>query len=117
MRSLMRFGLAAIAFAVPSLSPTSQWKMWLVLLSRSGRSSTWSVFDENGRFIQDRNVVDDPAQSTFLSNFRKLESYRGDASLGTWLLAIAKNEALMHLREERQRWEREGSPVSSTLSR
>jgi RNA polymerase sigma-70 factor (ECF subfamily) len=70
-----------------------------------------------GRFIRDPNVVDDLAQNTFLSSFRKLESWRGDASLGTWLLAIAKNEALMHLREERQRREREGSPLSSTLSR
>jgi RNA polymerase sigma-70 factor (ECF subfamily) len=71
-----------------------------------------------GRFIRDPNVVDDLAQNTFLSSFRKLESWRGDASLGTWLLAIAKNEALMHLREERQRREREASPLlSSTLSR
>ena len=32
MRCLIRFGLDASARAVPSLSPTSQWKMWLVLL-------------------------------------------------------------------------------------
>ena len=48
MRCLMRFGLAAIALAVPSLSPTSQWKMWFVLASRSGRSSTLSDFAVNG---------------------------------------------------------------------
>jgi RNA polymerase sigma-70 factor (ECF subfamily) len=70
-----------------------------------------------GRFIRDPNVVDDLAQNTFLSGFRKLESFRGDASLGTWLLAIARNEALMYLREERLRRDREGSALSSTLSR
>ena len=48
MRCLIRFGLDAIARAVPSLSPTSQWKMWFVFSSRSGRSSTLSVFEVNG---------------------------------------------------------------------
>jgi RNA polymerase sigma-70 factor (ECF subfamily) len=70
-----------------------------------------------GRFIRDPNIVDDLAQNTFLSGFRKLESYRGDASLATWLLAIARNEALMYLREERVRRDREGSTLSSTLVR
>src|SRR5438874_1196206 len=36
-----------------------------------------------GRFVRDPNVVDDLAQNTFLSSFRKLESFRGDASLGS----------------------------------
>src|SRR5207237_808597 len=69
------------------------------------------------RFIRDQNVVDDLAQNTFLSGFRRLESYRGDAALGTWLLAIARNEALMYLREERVRRDREGSALTSALSR
>lgn len=66
-----------------------------------------------GRFVRDPNVVDDLAQNTFLSGFRKLESFRGDAPLGAWLLAIAKNEALMYLRDERLRREREGSPLTA----
>ena len=70
-----------------------------------------------GRFIRDQNVVDDLAQNTFLSGYRKLDSYRGDASLGTWLMAIAKNEAFMHLREEKVRREREGSSFSAALAR
>jgi RNA polymerase sigma-70 factor (ECF subfamily) len=70
-----------------------------------------------GRFIRDANVVDDLAQNTFLSGYRKLDSYRGDASLGTWLLAIARNEALMYLRDERLRRDREGSGLSSWLAR
>jgi RNA polymerase sigma-70 factor (ECF subfamily) len=70
-----------------------------------------------GRFIRDPNIVDDLAQNTFLSGYRKLDSYRGDASLGTWLLAIARNEALMYLRDERLRRDREGSELSSMLAR
>lgn len=66
-----------------------------------------------GRFIRDSNAVDDLAQNTFLSSYRKLESWRGDASLGTWLLAIARNEALMYLRER----EREASSIEGALAR
>lgn len=70
-----------------------------------------------GRFIRDPNVVDDLAQNTFLSSYRKLESWRGDAALGTWLLAIARNEALMYLRDERLRREREAASLSAALAR
>jgi RNA polymerase sigma-70 factor, ECF subfamily len=66
-----------------------------------------------GRFIRDSNVVDDLVQNTFLSSYRKLGSWRGDASLGTWLLAIAKNEALRHLRDERLRREREAGAIEA----
>ena len=69
------------------------------------------------RFIRDSNVVDDLIQNTFLSSYRKLGSWRGDASLGTWLLAIAKNEALMYLRNERLRREREASSIEAALTR
>jgi len=70
-----------------------------------------------GRFIRDPNIVDDLAQNTFLSGYRKLDSYRGDASLGTWLLAIARNEALMYLRDERLRRDREGPGLNPLLAR
>jgi len=66
-----------------------------------------------GRFVRDQNVVDDLAQNTFLSGFRKLDRLRGDASLGSWLLAIARNEALMYLRDERLRRERESDSLAS----
>jgi RNA polymerase sigma-70 factor, ECF subfamily len=69
-----------------------------------------------GRFIRDPNVVDDLAQNTFLSSYRKLGSWRGDASLGTWLLAIAKNEALLYLRAERLRREREAGAIEAVLA-
>jgi RNA polymerase sigma-70 factor, ECF subfamily len=70
-----------------------------------------------GRFIRDSNVVDDLTQNTFLSSYRKLGSWRGDASLGTWLLAIARNEALLYLRDEKVRREREASALDAALSR
>jgi RNA polymerase sigma-70 factor (ECF subfamily) len=69
-----------------------------------------------GRFIRDSNAVDDLTQNTFLSGYRKLGSWRGDASLGTWLLAIARNEALMYLRDERLRREHEASSLEAALA-
>jgi RNA polymerase sigma-70 factor (ECF subfamily) len=98
----------------------------LIDAARDGSADAWCelvrVFQARirtyiGRFIRDSNVVDDLAQNTFLSGYRKLDSYRGDASLGTWLLAIARNEALMYLREERLRRDREGSALASALVR
>ena len=98
----------------------------LIDAAREGSADAWCelvrVFQARvrtfiGRIIRDPNVVDDLAQNTFLSGYRRLESYRGDASLGTWLLAIARNEALMYLREERLRRDREGSALSSALAR
>ena len=54
-----------------------------------------------GRFIHDDAIVDDLAQETFLSAYRGLASFRGEARFSTWLLGIARREALMHLRERR----------------
>ena len=97
----------------------------LIDAAREGSADAWCelvrVFQARvrtfiGRIIRDPNVVDDLAQNTFLSSYRKLGSWRGDASLGTWLLAIAKNEALMYLRDERLRREREAGAIEAALA-
>lgn len=52
-----------------------------------------------------RGVVDDDAeaedivQETFLRAYRKLDTFRGDAPLRTWLLSILLNEARSQLRK------------------
>lgn len=56
-----------------------------------------------GRFLRDRDLVDDLAQETFLGAFRTLSTYRGEAPLRLWLLGIARHRALMHLRDEQRR--------------
>jgi RNA polymerase sigma-70 factor, ECF subfamily len=55
------------------------------------------------------DVVDDLAQEVFLGAFRKLDSYKGDAPLGVWLLGIARHKALMFLRGELRRLARESA--------
>src|SRR3954453_22008422 len=51
-----------------------------------------------GGTINRPEVVDDLAQEVFLSAFRSLETYKGEAPFGVWLLGIARHKTLMHLR-------------------
>jgi len=55
------------------------------------------------RYVRDRETADDLAQETFLGAFRSLPTWRGDAPLRMWLLGIARNRALTHLRDEERR--------------
>jgi len=56
-----------------------------------------------GRYVRDRETADDLAQESFLSAWRTLSTFRGDAPLRMWLLGIARNRALTHLRDEERR--------------
>jgi RNA polymerase sigma-70 factor, ECF subfamily len=62
------------------------------------------------------DVVDDLAQEAFLAAFRSLDSYKGDAPFGVWLLGIARHKALMHLRGEVRRLQRESRSIEGVLA-
>src|SRR6185503_7901171 len=47
------------------------------------------------------NEAEDVAQEAFLAAYRKMDSYRGDASFKTWLLKIAWRQALTRRRRLR----------------
>ncbi len=49
------------------------------------------------------NDADDLLQEIFLQAYRKLDSYKGDASLGTWLYRLALNLCLDRLRSRQGR--------------
>ncbi len=49
------------------------------------------------------NDADDLLQEIFLQAYRKLDSYKGDASLGTWLYRLAVNLCLDRLRSRQGR--------------
>ena len=70
-----------------------------------------------GRFVRGADVVDDLAQETFISAYRSLGSYRQESPLALWLLGIARNLALKHLREEQRRRSREAGSLEAALSR
>ena len=48
--------------------------------------------------LRDDTEAEDVVQETYIGALRGLESFRGDSSLGTWLVRIAANEALMRRR-------------------
>ncbi|MBP1634570.1 MAG: sigW 7 [Acidobacteria bacterium] len=52
------------------------------------------------------NDADDLLQEIFLQAYRKLDSYKGDASLGTWLYRLAVNLCLDRLRSRQGRMDR-----------
>lgn len=56
-------------------------------------------------FLKDEDQAADAAQDTFVKALDRLDGFRGDASFRTWLLAIAKNEALGTIRSRGRRRE------------
>ncbi len=57
----------------------------------------------------DRDIVDDLVQTTFLRAFSALARFRGDSSFATWLTQIALNVHKSHLRTQsvRRKWVQE----------
>jgi RNA polymerase sigma-70 factor (ECF subfamily) len=61
------------------------------------------------------NEAEDVAQEAFLAAYRKMDSYRGEASFKTWLLKIAWRQALTRRRRLTSLWRRfvPGDPPDS----
>jgi len=59
------------------------------------------------RMLADREDALDVAQEVFLSAYRNMAGFRGEASLSTWLLRIAANRSLNRIRQRATRAARE----------
>jgi RNA polymerase sigma-70 factor (ECF subfamily) len=57
--------------------------------------------------LSDREDALDAAQEVFLSAWRNLSEFRGEAALSTWLLRIAANRCLNRIRRRKSLSERE----------
>ena len=55
------------------------------------------------RMLGNATDAEDLLQEIFLSAHRKLESFRGDAALGTWLYRLAMNQILDYVRSRAAR--------------
>jgi RNA polymerase sigma-70 factor (ECF subfamily) len=56
------------------------------------------VYRHIARIVSDHAATEDLLNDTFLDVWRKAESFRGQASVATWLLTIARNKAISALR-------------------
>ncbi len=59
------------------------------------------------RMTGEDDLAQDCTQETFLRAFERLEEFRGDAALGTWLHTVATSVILNALRRRKRRWTRE----------
>lgn len=84
----------------------------LVEAARKGRPGAFEaivrthqdrVYAFCSRMLSDREEALDAAQDVFLSAYRNLAGFRGDASLSTWLLKIAANRCLNAIRKRAAR--------------
>ena len=81
----------------------------------NGKLTPEQVFREHGprvyslarRMLGNDADADDVAQDVLLQVVRKLDTFRGEANLGTWLHRVTVNAALAHRRKRAQRAERE----------
>ena len=65
------------------------------------------VYSFCARMLSDREDALDAAQEVFLSAWRSLAGFRGDAALSTWLLRIAANRCLNRIRRRKSLSEHE----------
>ena len=56
-----------------------------------------SMYNVGYRIVNDEDEAKDVLQESFISAFRNLSRYRGDASFGSWLKRIVVNKAINDL--------------------
>lgn len=82
----------------------------LITLAQRGNEAAFrTLFETHKRSVYSlclrmtRNPADaeDLTQEAFLTVFRKISGFRGEAAFSTWLYRLAVNQVLMHLRRKR----------------
>jgi RNA polymerase sigma-70 factor, ECF subfamily len=67
------------------------------------RAQAGRLYSLAWRMVGNPVDAEDLVQEIFLSAHRKLDSFRGDAAIGTWLYRLAMNQILDHLRSRAAR--------------
>jgi RNA polymerase sigma-70 factor (ECF subfamily) len=62
------------------------------------RQHAGRLFNLTSRMVGTAQEAEDVLQDIFLLAYRKLDSFRGESSLGTWLYRLGMNQCLDHLR-------------------
>ncbi|HSD07234.1 RNA polymerase sigma factor [Flavobacterium sp.] len=53
-------------------------------------------------FVNDYDVAQDLAQETFIIVWQKLDTFRNESSIGTWIFRIASNNCLKQIEKEKR---------------
>lgn len=61
------------------------------------------VFHHAMQILRSREEAEDVCQETFIQVHESIRTFKGNSSLGTWILRIAINKALEKLRKEKRR--------------
>ena len=56
-----------------------------------------AMYNTAFRILKDSAEAEDVMQEAFLTAFRKIDEYKGDASFGSWLKRIVVNLSLIHI--------------------
>lgn len=67
------------------------------------------------RLLTNRNDVDDLTHDTFIKAFTKIATFKGEATLKTWVFKIATNLAYDHLRQQK-RWRPDAQDRAADLA-
>ena len=95
------------ATATPANAPDSD----LVTLTASGDHRAFEALmrRHNGRLfraaraiLKDDTEAEDAVQEAYLDAYRHMPEFRGESQVGTWLVRIAVNHALMRLRKQKR---------------
>ena len=104
--------LTAPPSSTPASSPARAEEMALVARCRAGdlgafeevyRTHAGRLFSVACRMIGNPADAEDVLQDIFLSAHRKLDGFRGESALGTWLYRLATNHCLDYLRSRASR--------------
>lgn len=64
-----------------------------------------SMYNTSLRIVNRQDEAEDIMQESFLTAFRKLDSYKGEVSFGIWLKRIVVNRSLDYLRKRKLEFE------------
>ena len=60
-----------------------------------------SMYNTSLRIVNDLMEAEDLMQESFLSAFRKIDTYKGNVSFGAWLKRIVINKSIDYLRRKK----------------
>ena len=84
------------AFRQMLLDPSRRDEGFRALLEQYGRRLYWHI----RRIVVGHDDAEDVLQETCIKVLNRIDSFKGDSPLATWLYRVATNEALMHLRRQ-----------------